>query len=319
MKVFWNGTYVLPDKDLLKWSLQPSGQRSFETMSTSFRMKAKPYVFGRWHLAIFSFSLEMKHTPFRMKTKPCIFGHLALLVVSSFSFETKPTSFQMNVFWNEASILLDEGLLKWRLRPFWWRPLCFWVVGTLGRFFIFIWNKAYVLLDEGLLKWSLHLFRQKSFETKSISFRMKAKPYVFGRWRLAIFSWNKALYFWAFGTHGHFFVFIWNEAYIFVVECLLKWILHPFGRRSLEMKAMSFRMKAKPYVFGRLALLAVSSFWFETKPMSFQMKVFWNEAYVLLDKIFWNEAYILLDKGLLKWSLRPFRRMLSLMFFGIGV
>jgi hypothetical protein len=90
------------------------------------------------------------------------------------SFETKLISFQTKVFWNEAHILPDDGLLKQRLRPFGWRlsPM-FWAFGTLGRFFVFIWNEVYVLLDEDLLNWSPHPSGWRSFEMKPTSFWMK--------------------------------------------------------------------------------------------------------------------------------------------------
>jgi hypothetical protein len=52
-------------------------------------------------------------------------------------------------------------------------------------------------------------------------------------------------------------------------------------------------MKAKPYVFGHLVLLDVSSFSFEMKPTSSQTKVFSNDTYVFL------------DEGLLKRRLSP--------------
>jgi hypothetical protein len=52
-------------------------------------------------------------------------------------------------------------------------------------------------------------------------------------------------------------------------------------------------MKAKPYVFGHLVLLDVSSFSFEMKPTSFQTKVFSNDTYVFP------------DEGLLKRRLSP--------------
>jgi hypothetical protein len=193
----------------------------------------------------------------------------------------------------------------------------FWVFGTLGRFFIFISNEAYVIPDEGLLKWSprpsgwrsfvlgvwhswsfLHFClkwnlrpsRWRDFETKPTSFRGK----VFSIRRLRPFGWRLSPMFWAHGTLVHFFVFIWNEAYVLPNEGLLKWSTHPSGWRSFEMNAMSFWMKA--LCFWRLTLLVVSSFSFETKHTPFPTKVFWNEACVLP------------DEDLLKWSQRPFRR-----------
>jgi hypothetical protein len=151
------------------------------------------------------------------------------------SFKMKPTSFRIKVFWNEAYILSDKGLLKRSLRPFgWW----------LSPMFLGFWHPWSFLCFH--LKRSPRPSGQMSFETKTMSFQTKAKPYVFGLWHawsflcfylkrsLGPLKWSPRpsarRSFETKSTSFHTEVF-WNKAHVLPDECLLKWSPRPSERR----------------------------------------------------------------------------------------
>jgi hypothetical protein len=163
-KAFWNEAHILPEEGLLK-----------RRLSTMFLVVWHSWSFLRFHL---KWSLR----PSKQR-----------------SFETKPTSFQTKVFWNEAYVLSDVGLLKWRLRPFEWRLspmfLGVWHSWSFVHFLLkrnprpSIWrcfemklmsfrttiycNEIHILPYEGVLKWSSCPSGWQSIATKPTSFRTK--------------------------------------------------------------------------------------------------------------------------------------------------